>query len=1027
MVITSVLLIRMLREDEALELAFGEEWLDWVEKNEIISRRPSKAENTHGKPSLAAHGTSQLAPIFNQERNKTLLESSPDATQKRGFTDDTLSGPSSKRNKHVHFEAAAPLAEKLRPETLSDFVGQSHLTNADSLLSKLSSGTSAVSIVFWGPPGCGKTTLARLIANEAKSIFKELSATNAGLNDGHIQVIGATTENPSFRLTGALLSRCRVFVLERLTEAEIKTILCRAIKRLEVVQSRPHESSNLHSQPASSNPRQEAQHSSHSDLAEIPCAFYPQVTAKILTDIASLAGGDARVALSLLELSVKTSKHITEKSLLEALKQSVSTSYNRTGESHYDMISALHKSVRGSQGSAALYWLARMLTAGEDPMYIARRMVVCASEDIGLADNHALPLAMAALQACQTIGMPECRINLAHLVAYLAEAPKSTRAYEAYNRAEAAAKLDLTIPVPMSMRNAPTELMKDLGYGKTYMYNPTYVHPVHNTYLPIQFEGEAFLRREGDNSDKIWDEEALRHWEHEANGDKDWEGRLGPLIDTFLIPMPTISKDLPDDTTFRVLVTGFGPFHQHEVNPSWLAVKPLHNIVISPDFTATGTHGHPRPIHISALEIPVSYDAVLAIVPGLHARPPIVAPTVQEQFSSPPTSGYDFILHIGVAGRGPLRMERQGHKLGYHMKDADGKLAPLARSTPKDFSRRPDDHLAAENTERERLGMEMVEHIGSDNSARPTRGFGVQYESFPDELPTEIDVTRLVQDLKQSGIEQIYTSMDAGHYLCDFIYFCSLAEAKRTANPYERRRNSQVLFLHCPPVNQPLSTEDVTEAIKRIIIWIQDEENANAEEAGSVTASERSEFLKQKGVTIWLTGLSASGKIKQEQSTIACALEQHLLHLHKYVYRLDGDNIRFGLNKDLGFDEKSRNENIRRIGEVAKLFADSACIVITAFISPYIADRAVARELHAKAGIPFIEVFVDAPLGVVEARDPKGLYKKARAGEIKEFTGISAPYEVPENPEVHIKTHETNIAQSVQIITEYLVSNNYLS
>ncbi|TEB15746.1 adenylylsulfate kinase [Coprinellus micaceus] len=183
---------------------------------------------------------------------------------------------------------------------------------------------------------------------------------------------------------------------------------------------------------------------------------------------------------------------------------------------------------------------------------------------------------------------------------------------------------------------------------------------------------------------------------------------------------------------------------------------------------------------------------------------------------------------------------------------------------------------------------------------------------------------------------------------------------------------------------------------------------------GSVTTTERNELLKQKGITIWLTGLSASGK-----STIACALEQHLLHLHKFAYRLDGDNIRFGLNKDLGFDEKSRNENIRRIGEVAKLFSDASAITITAFISPYIADRAVARELHEKANIPFIEVYVDAPLSV-------GLYKKARAGEIKDFTGVSAPYEAPEKPEIHIRTDQTSVIDAVQQITEYLSSNGYL-
>ncbi|KAF9502010.1 adenylylsulfate kinase [Pleurotus eryngii] len=190
---------------------------------------------------------------------------------------------------------------------------------------------------------------------------------------------------------------------------------------------------------------------------------------------------------------------------------------------------------------------------------------------------------------------------------------------------------------------------------------------------------------------------------------------------------------------------------------------------------------------------------------------------------------------------------------------------------------------------------------------------------------------------------------------------------------------------------------------------------------GSVTSAERTKLLNQKGVTIWLTGLSASGK-----STIACALEQHLLHLHRFSYRLDGDNIRFGLNKDLGFDEKSRNENIRRIGEVSKLFADASCISITAFISPYRTDRDSVRELHNAAQLPFVEVYLDAPLKVVEERDPKGLYKKARAGEIKEFTGVSAPYEEPLNPEIHIRTDQLNVTESVRVIVEYLESKQYI-
>jgi adenylylsulfate kinase len=191
---------------------------------------------------------------------------------------------------------------------------------------------------------------------------------------------------------------------------------------------------------------------------------------------------------------------------------------------------------------------------------------------------------------------------------------------------------------------------------------------------------------------------------------------------------------------------------------------------------------------------------------------------------------------------------------------------------------------------------------------------------------------------------------------------------------------------------------------------------------GSVNIEERVDLLQQRGVTIWLTGLSASGK-----STIACALEQHLLHLHKFTYRLDGDNVRFGLNKDLGFDEKSRNENIRRIGEVSRLFTDAACITVTAFISPYRADRDLARKIHEEAGLNFIEVFVDAPLEVVEQRDPKGLYKKARAGEIREFTGISAPYEPPLNAEVHIKTAECDVKEAVQMIAGYLSEKGYIT
>jgi len=241
--------------------------------------------------------------------------------------------------------------------------------------------------------------------------------------------------------------------------------------------------------------------------------------------MASLAAGDARTALSLLEHVLLAPNETPESALLDSMKRSVATSYDRTGDARYNLISALHKSIRGGQGGAALYWLARMLEADEDPMYIARRLVVCASEDIGMADPHALPLAMAALQACQVIGMPECRINLAHVVTYLSEAPKSTRALKGYDRAKELALQDMTLPVPISMRNAPTRLMKELGYGEEYKYQPQFAHPVTNTYLPPQIHGKDILREEGDLTRKKWDEESLRQWEEIENGGQAWTGR----------------------------------------------------------------------------------------------------------------------------------------------------------------------------------------------------------------------------------------------------------------------------------------------------------------------------------------------------------------------------------------------------------------------------------------------------------------------------------------------------------------------
>ncbi|THH03202.1 hypothetical protein EW145_g6445 [Phellinidium pouzarii] len=483
-----------------------------------------------------------------------------------------------------NLENAQPLPERLRPQSLEEFVGQPHLTGPNSLLRNLlETGSSMGSVIFWGPPGCGKTTLARLLAKKSNSVFKELSATDVGIKEvrqvfeeakgllsltgrrtilfldevhrfnraqqdiflpyveqGYIQLIGATTENPSFKINGALLSRCRVFVLERLTDDDIKEIITRAVARVSPFKEKdPDSTVDLSDVMPLSAPKVDSFASSQPDSSQttsstfvpptptsLPFPNYPQITQKVFSSLISLSTGDARTALSLLSLTLSSPPTTPTPALLDSLRKSVIAGYDRTGDTHYDLISALHKSVRGNAGSAALYWLARMLSGGEDPLYIARRMVVCASEDIGLADPQALPLAMATYQACQVIGMPECRINLAHLVSYLSEAPKSTRAYMGYKRAEIAAAQNMTLPVPLHLRNAPTKLMAQLGYAEGYRYNPDYAHPVHNQYLPTDLKGEVFLLKEGDLSDKTWDEDALKVWEKERHGGQQWEGRL---------------------------------------------------------------------------------------------------------------------------------------------------------------------------------------------------------------------------------------------------------------------------------------------------------------------------------------------------------------------------------------------------------------------------------------------------------------------------------------------------------------------
>ncbi len=375
-----------------------------------------------------------------------------------------------------------PLASRLRPKSLDEFVGQKHLIGEGKVLRRIIDQDMVCSMIFWGPPGVGKTTLARIIANRTKASFVDFSAVTSGIKEikevmaqaerdrhmglrtlvfvdeihrfnkaqqdaflpyvekGSIILIGATTENPSFEINAALLSRCKVFVLQSLETEDLVELLHHALK-------------------------------SPQGLGDQRIG----ITEDMLTAIARFANGDARTALNTLEMAVLNGKISAEETTVteEVLEQCLSRKsllYDKNGEEHYNLISALHKSMRNSDPDAALYWLARMLEAGEDPLYVARRLIRFASEDVGMADSQALPLAVAAYQACHFNGMPECNVNLAHTVIYLSMAPKSNSAYMGYEKCKEDALHTLAEPVPLVIRNAPTGLMKDLHYGEGYQY-----------------------------------------------------------------------------------------------------------------------------------------------------------------------------------------------------------------------------------------------------------------------------------------------------------------------------------------------------------------------------------------------------------------------------------------------------------------------------------------------------------------------------------------------------------------------------
>ena len=397
-----------------------------------------------------------------------------------------------------------PLAARLRPQTLEEFVGQAHLLGDGKVLRRLIESDHISSMIFWGPPGVGKTTLARIIANCTKSAFIDFSAVTSGIKEirtvmqqaednrrygertivfvdeihrfnkaqqdaflpfvekGSIILIGATTENPSFEVNGALLSRCKVFVLQSLKAEDLTVLLDRALK-----DPRGFGKQNVIIQP---------------DMLEM---------------IANFANGDARSALSTLEMVVLNGETDgdTVTVSIETLEQCTSKKsllYDKKGEEHYNLISALHKSMRNSDPDAAVYWLARMLEAGEDPLYVARRIIRFSSEDVGLADPRALEVSVSAYQACHFIGMPECAVHLTQAVVYMSLAPKSNALDVAYNSAKRDALTQLAEPVPLVIRNAPTRLMKELDYGHGYQY----AHDTEDKLTNMQCLPDSLLGRE---------------------------------------------------------------------------------------------------------------------------------------------------------------------------------------------------------------------------------------------------------------------------------------------------------------------------------------------------------------------------------------------------------------------------------------------------------------------------------------------------------------------------------------------------
>jgi len=559
--------------------------------NHSLSNFKSTFNNSNKNVDNNDNNSSHTDKKIKIEEKTSLQEFDINKKYNNNFNSNRISSMNNNSKKQL------PLAELVRPRTLNDYFGQEEIMGNNSILKALIMENRVPSLILWGPPGVGKTCLARIISNQYNSFYREISGTIHSLADlkkaseecanqlkltgkkailfideihrfnklqqdsllswverGSFTLIGATTENPSFKLNKALLSRCRVFQLKKLSKNAIMSIIERAAKiKLElynktliIKNNSESETNNIETTTDNYGSSPITDFKSSKEILETNKNVY--VDKEVLELVAIMSDGDARNSLNIIDMALDLvlsddSKNEITKDMIKMSFQKTHLLYDKNGEEHYDLISAFHKSIRGSDPDAALYWLGRMVYAGEDPLYIARRLIRVASEDVGLGDNYALTLAVSCYQACQFIGMPECDVVLAHTAVYMARAKKSVEVYKALGMVKDVIKQEIAYPVPMHIRNAPTELMENLGYGKGYKYNPDYEEPVEQEYFPKELKCRRYLG--------VFEEKRRKAYEEKKRKEKELSNNNGIDNDN----STTVSEIDNDDSTTISKVT----------------------------------------------------------------------------------------------------------------------------------------------------------------------------------------------------------------------------------------------------------------------------------------------------------------------------------------------------------------------------------------------------------------------------------------------------------------------------------------